>query len=43
MEDYIEEEVKRIVKIKEEGWKREGKVIFWKKQVYVLDSTTFQE
>jgi len=28
MEDYIEKEVKRIVEIKEERWKREEKVIF---------------
>ena len=30
MEDYIEEEVKRIVENREEEWKREKKVIFWK-------------
>jgi len=28
MEDYIEEEVKRIVENREEEWKREKKVIF---------------
>jgi len=43
MEDCIEEEVKKMVEDGEEGWRREGKVIFWKEQVYVPDSATLRE
>jgi len=42
MKYYIEKEMKRIVvESKEERWKKEGKVIFWKKQAYTSDLTTF--
>jgi len=43
MEECIKEEVKRIVESKEEGWRKERKVIFWKKQAYIPDLTTLQE
>ncbi len=43
MEYYIKKEVKRTVESKEEGQEREGKVIFWKEQAYVPDSTTLWE
>jgi len=42
MEDYIEKEMKRIVvESKEKRWKKKEKVIFWKKQAYISDLTTF--
>ena len=43
MEDCIEEEAKKMVEDGEEGWRREGKVIFWKEQVDVPDSATLRE
>ena len=41
MKDYIEKEVKRMVENKEEEWKKNRKLIFWKEQAYVLNFTTF--
>ena len=42
IDDYIEKEMKRIVvESKEERQKKEEKVIFWKKQAYISDLTTF--
>jgi len=43
MEEDIEEEVKGMVENKEEGWRREGKVIFWRERAYVPDSATLRE
>jgi len=36
-------EVRRVVEHEEEGWRQEGKVLFWKKRIYVPNSATFQE
>jgi len=43
MEEDIEEEVKGMVENKKEGWRREGKVIFWRERAYVPDFATLRE
>jgi len=39
-EEFVEEEVRAAVESGNEGWRKEGKVITWKKRVYVPDSAT---
>ena len=38
--EFIEEEVRGTVEQQEKGWKQEGKVLLWKKKIYVPDSAT---
>lgn len=40
MKKDIEKEVKEIMENKKEGCRREEKMIFWRKQAYILDSAT---
>lgn len=42
-EEFTEEEVREAVEHHEEGWRREGKMIFWKERVYVPDFTSLRE
>ena len=37
-EEFVEEEVRGAVERLEDGWRKEGKVILWKKRIYVPDS-----
>ena len=43
MKKDIEKEVKEIMENKKEGCRREEKMIFWRKQAYILDSATLWE
>jgi len=42
-EEFVEEEVRAAVESRNEGWRKEGKVITWKERVYVPDSATLRE
>jgi len=39
----IEEEVREAVEERREGWTKEGRVLIWKKQLYVLGLTPGRE
>jgi len=39
----IEEEVREAVEERREGWTKEGRVLIWKKQLYVLGLTPRRE
>jgi len=39
-EEFMEEEVRKVIERSEEGWRKEGKVILWKERIYVPDSAT---
>jgi len=39
-EEFVEEEVQGAIERLEEGWRKEEKVILWKKRIYVPDSAT---
>jgi len=42
-DEAIKEEVREAVEEKREGWTKEGRVLIWKKQLYVPDSSTLRE
>jgi len=42
-DEAIEEEVREAVKEGREGWTKEERVLIWKKQLYVPDSSTLRE
>jgi len=42
-DEAIEEEVREAVEEGSEGWTKEGRILIWKKQLYVPDSLTLRE
>ena len=42
-DEAIEEEVREAVEEGREGWTKKGRVLIWKKQLYVPDSSTLRE
>jgi len=42
-EEFIEEEVRGAIERREEGWRKDGKVLLWRERVYVPDSITLRE
>jgi len=42
-DEAIEEEVREAVEEGSEGWTKEGRILIWKKQLYVPDSSTLRE